>query len=56
MSMPGIEGTEIELRERLTEIVCATPRLMRVLRSPATSVSLTGLCFRVRFTSPCSIS
>jgi len=29
--MPGIEGTEIELRERLTEIVCATPRLMRVL-------------------------
>jgi hypothetical protein len=31
MSMPGIEGTEIELRERLTEIVCATPPLMRVL-------------------------
>jgi uncharacterized protein len=29
--MPGIEGTVIELRERLTEIVCATPRLMRVL-------------------------
>src|SRR5437588_3772235 len=29
--MPGIEGTEIELRERLTEIVCATPRLVRVL-------------------------
>src|SRR5260370_35493839 len=31
MSMPGIEGTEIELRERLTEIVCATPPLMRGL-------------------------
>src|SRR5207302_3422884 len=29
MSMP--EGTEIELRERLTEIVCETPPLMRVL-------------------------
>src|SRR5438270_1259715 len=29
--MPGIEGTEIELRERLTGVVCATPRRMRVL-------------------------
>ena len=31
MSMPGVEGSESELRERLTEIVCETPPLMRVL-------------------------
>jgi uncharacterized protein len=31
MSMPGIEGTEIELHERLTAIVRATPPLMQVL-------------------------
>src|SRR5437660_7296971 len=29
--MPGIGGTEIELRERLNAIVRATPPLMRVL-------------------------
>jgi hypothetical protein len=31
MSMLGIEASESELRERLTEILCATPPLMRVL-------------------------
>jgi hypothetical protein len=31
MSMPGMEASESELRERLTAILCATPRLMRVL-------------------------
>jgi uncharacterized protein len=31
MSMPGVEASESELRERLTAILCATPRLMRVL-------------------------
>jgi hypothetical protein len=31
MSMPGVEANESELRERLTEILCATPPLMRVL-------------------------
>jgi hypothetical protein len=29
--MPGVEANESELRERLTEIVCATPPLMQVL-------------------------
>ena len=29
--MPGVEASESELRERLTAILCATPRLMRVL-------------------------
>jgi hypothetical protein len=29
--MPGVEGTESELRERLTAILRATPQLMRVL-------------------------
>src|SRR5580693_3690271 len=31
MSMPGVETSESELRERLTAILCATPPLMRVL-------------------------
>src|SRR6201984_3594494 len=31
MSMSGVEASESELRERLTEILCATPPLMRVL-------------------------
>src|ERR1700730_15701433 len=31
MSMPGVEASESELRERLTAILCATPPLMRVL-------------------------
>jgi len=31
MSVPGVEASEIELRERLTAILCATPPLMRVL-------------------------
>ena len=31
MSMPGVEVSEGELRERLTAIVRATPPLMRVL-------------------------
>src|SRR6201997_1249344 len=31
MSIPGVEASESELRERLTEIVCATPPLMQVL-------------------------
>jgi hypothetical protein len=31
MSMPSVEASESELRERLTAILCATPRLMRVL-------------------------
>jgi hypothetical protein len=31
MSMPSVEANESELRERLTEIVCATPPLMQVL-------------------------
>jgi hypothetical protein len=31
MSMPGVEASESELRERLTEILCATPPLMQVL-------------------------
>jgi len=30
-SMPGVGASESELRERLTEILCATPPLMRVL-------------------------
>src|ERR1700731_4922726 len=29
--MPSVEASESELRERLTEIVCATPPLMQVL-------------------------
>ena len=31
MSIPGVEASESELRERLTAILCATPPLMRVL-------------------------
>jgi hypothetical protein len=31
MSMPGVEASESELRERLTAIVRGTPLLMRVL-------------------------
>jgi hypothetical protein len=31
MSMPGVEASESELRERLTAVLCATPPLMRVL-------------------------
>src|ERR1700747_3698154 len=31
MSMSGVEASESELRERLTEILCATPPVMRVL-------------------------
>jgi uncharacterized protein len=31
MSIPGVEASESELRERLNAIVCATPPLMRVL-------------------------
>jgi hypothetical protein len=31
MSMPGVETSESELRERLAAILCATPPLMRVL-------------------------
>ena len=31
MSMPGVEASESELRERLTAILCATPPLMLVL-------------------------
>src|SRR5580693_653431 len=31
MLMPGVEASESELRERLAEILCATPPLMRVL-------------------------
>src|SRR5580704_10345273 len=31
MSMPGVEASEIELRERLTAILRSTPPLMRVL-------------------------
>jgi uncharacterized protein len=31
MSMPGVEASESELRERLAAILCATPPLMRVL-------------------------
>ena len=31
MSVPGVEASESELRERLTEILCATPPLMQVL-------------------------
>src|SRR5246127_3991804 len=31
MSKPGVETSKSELRERLTEIVCATPPLMQVL-------------------------
>ena len=30
-SMPGVGASASELRERLTEILCATPPLMRVL-------------------------
>jgi hypothetical protein len=31
MLMPGVEASESELRERLAEILCATPPLMQVL-------------------------
>ena len=31
MLMPGVEASESELRERLADILCATPPLMRVL-------------------------
>ena len=31
MSMPGVEASESELRERLAAILCVTPPLMRVL-------------------------
>jgi uncharacterized protein len=31
MSMPGVEASESELRERLAAILCTTPPLMRVL-------------------------
>jgi hypothetical protein len=47
MSMPGVEASESELRERLTAILCATPPLMRVL-TVARHLCLPDFCFRAR--------
>jgi hypothetical protein len=53
--MPDAEASEMELRDRLTAILRATPPLMRVLSWHATFVFLIGWCFRARSTSRCSI-
>ena len=37
MLMPGVEASESELRERLAEILCARPPLMRDYESPVSS-------------------
>ena len=55
MSMPGIDASERELRERLTAIFCSTPPLMRVLSVGRHLVSLIGLYFLGRSTSLYSI-
>ena len=56
MSMPNVEASEKELRDRLTAILRSALPLMRVLSVARRLFFLIGLYFRARSTSLCSIT